>query len=187
MIASLSDEIWKDIPGYEGLYQASSLGRIKSLARNTHYTRKSTNVVRPKTEKIVRLGDGGNNGYLKVSLCKKADINQIRVHRVIAITFLPNPENKPQINHLDGDKKNNHLSNLEWCTMAENMRHAFKNGLVGSNAGAVNGMARIILDQKTGIFYECIIEAAHAKNIPVRKLRRKLTGEHKNDTSLIYA
>lgn len=118
-------EIWKDIPGYEGLYQASNLGRIRSLdaiiyrsasrTRNGYYAK--------KRGKILHLCNGVQ-GYLVVNLGQRH--KNKRVHRLVALTFIPNPGNKPMINHIDGNVKNNNINNLEWCTNQENQIHAVK-------------------------------------------------------------
>jgi len=105
-------EIWKNIPGYEGLYQASNFGKIRGL-RKTKY-RIFRNKINSKGYFNIRLRDKNNKryGYL--------------VHRLIALTFIPNPNNKAQVNHIDGNKTNNEISNLEWVTPKENMIHCYK-------------------------------------------------------------
>ena len=100
-------EIWKDINGYEGLYQVSNLGNVKSL----------------KTNKI--LSPVGKE-YKHVILYNKGDRKTLKIHRLVAEAFIPNPENKPQVNHKDEDKYNNIVENLEWCTHEENMNHGTK-------------------------------------------------------------
>ena len=105
-------EIWVDIKGYEGLYQASNLGNIKSLL----------------TSKILKATIN-SSGYFKVELHKKGKTKVLYVHRLIASAFIPNPENKPQVNHKNGDKLCNSIDNLEWVTRSENQKHAIKNGL----------------------------------------------------------
>ena len=107
-------EIWKDIKGYEGLYQISNLGRVKSLPRQ-------------KTK-------GGilkqfSTEYLVVSMVENGKIKKIKVHRLVAETFIPNPNNLPQVNHIDGNKFNNNMNNLEWVTSKENIIHANIMGL----------------------------------------------------------
>lgn len=119
-------ETWKDIVGYEGLYQVSNLGGVKSLER--YRTSKLKNQKQTKiNERILR----GNvcKGYIRVILSKHGFNNAFSVHRLVATAFIPNNESKPYINHIDGNKQNNTADNLEWCTCNENIKHAYKTGL----------------------------------------------------------
>lgn len=115
-------EIWKDIKGYEGLYQVSNLGRVKSLDRT--YKSSLTN-----TETITRRGKVlkplFNRGYYYVALSSGNKVIRKSIHRLVAETFIPNNLNKPQVNHKDGNKKNNNVKNLEWATQSENQLHRF--------------------------------------------------------------
>jgi len=106
-------EIWKDIVGFEGRYQVSSLGRLKSLQGNSPSKRK---------EKILKLSL--KNGYYKTLLWKNSKATTILVHRIVAFAFLDNPDGKPNINHKDGNRANNTVENLEWCTQKENIYHS---------------------------------------------------------------
>lgn len=106
----MNDEIWKDIKGYEGLYQASNLGRIKSLKNN-----------------IILKGWKDKYGYVRVYLCENGNKKVFQVHRIVGITFIPNPENKPCINHLDENPSNNNVNNLSWCTYKENNNYGQHN------------------------------------------------------------
>lgn len=110
-------EVWKDIDGYEGLYQISNLGNVKSLPRKK--TIKQERILKPKLNK---------NGYLEVALCKNSNYKMCRVHKLVAKSFLNNPKNKTQVNHKNGIKIDNEVSNLEYCTPSENIRHAWDNG-----------------------------------------------------------
>lgn len=118
-------EIWKDIPGYEGSYQASNLGRIKSLERVIVDSRN----IRIRKERILKLQI--RNGYLSVDLSKNNKCKTSNVHRLILLTF--KGEFNLQCNHIDCDKKNNRLKNLEYVTCKQNVRHAWKNGLCNNN------------------------------------------------------
>lgn len=115
------NEIWKDIQGYEGLYQVSNLGRVRSLNK---YDRRG----RFKEGKIKLISDNGN-GYCVVNLKVDGEQKSRSVHRLVAQAFIPNPNNLPEINHIDGNKKNNTISNLEWCDRSDNLRHAIKHKL----------------------------------------------------------
>jgi hypothetical protein len=112
-------ETWKDIPGFENKYQASSFGNIRSINRRVNSFHKNGIVLKGKKLKLCKLP----NGYLNISLGKN---NTTLVHRVIAKTFIKNPENKPCINHKDGNKSNNNIVNLEWCTYSENEFHSYR-------------------------------------------------------------
>lgn len=126
-------EIWKDIKGWEGYYQVSNLGRIRSLDRNIYcksknqYT-KFDNIHKFKGQ-IIKPNEE-RNGYYQVHLCKHSKKKWMKVHRLVAEAFISNPDNLLQINHIDGNKKNNNVINLEYCTQSENITHAYKNGLI---------------------------------------------------------
>jgi len=118
-------EIWKDVKGYEGMYQVSNLGRIKSLDRT---------VVCNRGYKLVKgmilKGEISKKGYCRIRLSNGVNNRKkYFVHRIVAFAFICNQDNKPFINHIDGNKLNNNITNLEWCTCSENIQHAFDNGL----------------------------------------------------------
>ena len=115
------EEIWKDIEGYEGLYKVSNLGRIYSSYGQNKETCKLP---------ILR-GSISSHGYRIVGLTKNKHVKSFFIHRLVAKAFIPNPENKPDINHIDGNKENNNINNLEWCTKSENTKHAHVTGLMG--------------------------------------------------------
>lgn len=124
-MVNIQEEIWKDIPSFEGYYQASNLGRIKSLPRKV-WNHQCFMVRKERIIKQSKLPDG----YVQVGL-KMPNDKQRRymVHRIIGLAFHPNPENKEMINHKDGIKDNNNESNLEWSTRSENAKHSFIIGL----------------------------------------------------------
>ncbi len=111
------DEIWKDIENYEGLYQVSTLGRIKSLAGRPHIVK----------DRILNIWVGTH--YYATCLSKNKKPKFYLVHRLMAVAFVENPYNKPHVNHKDGNKLNNSLDNLEWVTHKENIQHAVDTGL----------------------------------------------------------
>jgi hypothetical protein len=106
-------EIWKDVLGYEGIYQVSNLGNVKSLKFNK--------------QKILSKCLNPN-GYYTVTLSKKGQTKNMLVHRLVCISFIENEDNKPQVNHIDYDKKNNNVDNLEWVTQEENNNHYLSYG-----------------------------------------------------------
>ena len=109
-------EIWKDIEGYEGLYQVSNKGRVKSLKRKI--CSNSNHKYNTLSEKLLKLSGGGK--YIQVILCKDGKTSAKLVHRLVAQAFIPNPNNLPCVNHKDENKKNNDVRNLEWCTYKYN-------------------------------------------------------------------
>lgn len=119
------EEIWKDIEGYEGLYQISNLGRVRSLDR---YMKNGTSNQYIRKGKIL-IQQKGTGNYIQVCLSKNCKGKCYKLHRLVAEAFIPNIENKPDINHIDGNKSNNCANNLEWCTKSENMKHAARTGL----------------------------------------------------------
>lgn len=127
------EEIWKDIEGYDGLYQVSDMGRVKSLDRYTDYGMSKGIVAFRKGVIMKPFINNAGNGYECVKLSKFGVKTIFSVHRLVAIAFLPNPDNKTEVNHIDGNTRNNKVYNLEWCTHSENMKHAFKTGLCTPN------------------------------------------------------
>jgi hypothetical protein len=119
------EEKWADITGYEGLYQVSNWGKVKSISRTI---RRSNGRLHTVKEKYLKLFPD-NCGYMVAYLNKSGKKHNFRVHRLVAKAFIPNLKNKPQVNHKDGNKTNNNVENLEWCTNGENQIHAFQNGL----------------------------------------------------------
>lgn len=119
------DEIWKDIPSYEGYYQVSNLGNFRSLPRRIRYKSSGWRNYPSKT----LLTETTKDNYQRIVLMKEGVKTRFQAHRLVALTFIPNPESKPFINHIDGNKSNNKVENLEWCTASENMIHADITGL----------------------------------------------------------
>lgn len=119
-------EIWKDINNFEGYYQVSNSGNIRSLDRII-----TDCFGRKKSNRGKKLSFGSTpTGYLFVGLRKEGFKTQQYCHRLVAHHFIPNPQNKETVNHIDGDKSNNNDWNLEWNTRSENTKHAYDNGLI---------------------------------------------------------
>lgn len=121
-----TEEIWKDIPGYEGIYQASTFGRIRSIP---HLIKANKDGGTRYTNLYVKNPTVGWHGYSYIGTSKNGECKTELLHRLIAKTFLPNPNNLPAVNHKDGNKQNNYIENLEWCTDSENQMHTSINGL----------------------------------------------------------
>lgn len=121
------DEIWKPVVGYEGLYEVSSLGRVRSLDRDSVFANKKTGVIRRTHRgRLLTPVYDGRGLYKHVNLRKNGVAVSRNVHRLVAIAFVPNPNNLPEVNHIDEDKTNNAASNLEWCDHLYNNRYGTK-------------------------------------------------------------
>lgn len=161
-------EIWKEIPGYDGDYQVSNLGKVKSLKNGQ--------------EKIMNLiKDKG--GYLRIGLSKNNNTQICLVHRLVASMFIPNPLMLREVNHIDGDKTNNNVENLEWTTRSENILHAFRLGLKANKTGSNSPHAKTfyqfnkkgILIRKWGSLVECSKYLAYITKENPETIRINLT------------
>ena len=117
----MQTEIWKAVAGYEGLYEVSNTGKVRSLERITSVGRRG--IGKELRQYLLPCG------YLDVSLSSNGKVKHKRVHRLVANAFCENQDNKDEVNHIDGNKQNNNACNLEWCTKSENMIHAYQEGL----------------------------------------------------------
>ena len=179
-IRVFEDEIWKPIEGYIGIYEISNYGRVKSLSREI-WNGKGWY----KSKEKYLYGHKTTKGYIQVELCGKP----ILMHRLVAETFILNIDNLPQVNHIDGDKTNNYVENLEWCTNSENQLHAYKLGLNRhvDNAGKpkkkvakLDKFTREVID-----VYESISEAR--KSLGVKKENISQVCKGKRRTSCGFA
>lgn len=170
--------IWVDIQGYEGIYQISTSGIVKNIIRNS-----------------IKKTFLAKNGYFRIELSKDSVDFKYTLHRLIAEAFIPNPEGKLFINHINGIKTDNRIENLEWCTASENNIHAVATGLSNldnfhqarRNNTANKPGSKIVLNTETGVFYHSMNEAAMSIGINHQSLSNMLTGKRPNKTSLRYA
>ena len=140
-------EEWKDIKGYEGKYQVSNLGRVYSFYKKDC------------------LKPGNSNGYFYIDLCKNGVSKSFRLHRLVALHFIPNPNNYKEVNHKDEDKTNNKVENLEWCTREYNLNYGTRNKrqsekLKGQYKGSKHPQARKVQCITTGKKFNTVKEAA---------------------------
>lgn len=166
-------EVWKDVVGYEGYYQVSNLGRVRSLDRELPHSRNSTYIKRGRVLKPIYGGDNYQMVCLRVNNKPK---NQY-IHRLVATTFIGKPQGNMEVNHKDGDKKNNKVSNLEWVTSSENTRHAYKNGLLNSKHARKKVIGTNI---KTGekLIFNSITEAADYAGVSLSSVSGCLRGRN---------
>lgn len=157
------EEVWKDIEGYEGLYQVSNLGRVKRVT----------------TGRILK-GMVSGSGYIQVDLSKQGATSKKLIHRLAAQAFIPNPENKLEVNHIDEDKTNNKVDNLEWATRQENNNHGTHNEKV-SKSNSIPIIATHIKSEDSKEFYgasECARQLGLSQShiSEVLKGKRKTVG-----------
>jgi len=136
-------EDWRDIPGYEGSYQVSNLGRVKSLAKQIKNSGSYSGLIN-KAERILSPNLVG--GYFQARLSIDGVENDFKVHRLVAIVFIPNNDNKQQVNHIDGNRTNNIISNLEWIDNRENISHGHQRR--SNKTSIFTGVSKISRDRK---------------------------------------
>ena len=135
------NEIWKPVKGYEGIYEVSNLGRVKSLPRLKYCGHKNSKPQKVHERILTSWVD--RLGYVKVRLSKNGESKTTLLHRVIADAFIEPVEGKNEINHKDGVKANNAIENLEWATRGENVKHAFLNKLKHPKRGEENNKSKL--------------------------------------------
>lgn len=164
---------YKDIPGYEGFYQAGYNGTIRSVTKRVRQCSgrkpqlKIGKILSPAKDRI---------GYMNCALSKENILRSFKVHRLVALTWVPNPNGYTEVNHIDGNKENNSASNLEWCTRSQNIRHAYSSGLItgltrdnhGKSVVMSNDIPNIISYRKSGIkvstiagWYGCSVDVIY--------------------------
>ena len=164
-------EIWKDVVGYEGLYQVSNLGRVKSLDRAIKYS--NGKICKYKEEIRALTKDG--RGYLRVLVSKNRKHRNLRVHRLVAQAFIPNPRNLSQVNHKDEDKTNNCVDNLEWCSCQYNVDYSLSKKVCQYDTNG--NLLRI---------WKSIIEASRNLQIPDTNIGKCCKGEYKQSGGYVW-
>jgi hypothetical protein len=186
----MSNEIWTSVKGYEGIYEISSYGRLRSLDRIVRHYSGGDKKIKGKLYK-----GGLTRGYIAYGLSKNGKMETGYAARLVAINFIPNPENKKEVNHINGIKTDNRIENLEWVTGKENMQHAYKNGLWVIPKGehlkkfrkaALEKCSKIVLDVNTGVFYNSVKELCDLYGYNQCTIGRRLNGTRKNDTNFKY-
>lgn len=177
------EEIWKDVPGYEGYYQISNRGSIKSIKRIIHRVDGECNFINERILKQKKVG----SGYLAVILSKNANKRTEYLHRLVAISFLNRAEHQTDVNHIDGTKTNNHVNNLEWCSKSENSIHAFKNKLnippkpmIGADHKSSKAVIQLDFTGNTICEYVSTIEASKKTGVYASGVSRACCGKLKS-------
>lgn len=176
------NEIWKDIKGFEGLYQVSNYGRVKSLARRVPHIKRT----RLLSERILKH-QLREDGYLQLNLSTKGKVIKPLIHRLVAEAFIPNPNNLPQVNHKDENKTNNNVDNLEWCTQQYNSTYGTV--IERLQVGNMKNRKPVLQYSLNGEFiteYESIKAVAIAVNGSGSNIRNCCTGKKKTAYGYVF-
>lgn len=177
----METEIWKDVKDYEGFYQISSYGNIRSLNKRVIINNKECIIDRIKLLKKRKC----KQGYEIITITYNKKVKCFKIHRLVAQAFLENINNKRCVNHKDFNKSNNNIINLEWVTNKENTKHFYEFGNPYNRNGKNNGRSKKIIDTSTKIIYDTIQEASKLYNYSQPYLSMMLSGKMKNNTSLV--
>ena len=183
----MNNEIFFPIKGYENFYEVSNWGRVKSMKKIIFLWNSYAYHARHYKERILKI-QNNVDGYNVIRLCKNATCKQFRVGRLVATTFIENPHYKPEVNHKNGNKKDDRIDNLEWCTSSENQKHAIKIGLQKPKKGEQHPHSRLTEKQVKEIremkatnhttYYiaHCFcISEGHVRDIVARKAWKHIT------------
>ena len=160
-------EIWKDVVGYEGLYQVSNMGRVKSFCQSTKFHKQKEFILKPSLI---------NTGYEVVTLYSKEKRKKFQIHRLVATAFIPNPNNLPCVNHKDENKENNSVENLEWCDYVYNSNYG--TGIERSKEKRL-GNKFVVINLDTGEVYQTPKDASRATGIHNDSISKVCKGKSK--------
>ena len=159
-------EEWRDVVGYDGLYQVSDTGKVRSMYfKNNH-------VFKPRIKEMQIYTNKHRRCY--VSIHKDGIRKNATVHRLVAIAFIPNPNNLPEVNHIDGNPSNNHVNNLEWCTKRQNLKHEYDHNLNKFKARNEKNSKPVVRDD--GVIYESTRACARAMGVTQSAIKDILHG-----------
>lgn len=184
-------ELWKDIKNYEGIYQVSNLGRIKTLDKYVNCLYEQKRLIKSREIKTFK----NNSGYYIVSLYQNNKSKKFLVHRLVAEAFIPNLNNKKEVNHIDGNKENNCVDNLEWVTKSENELHASEKGFTKKQKEMVAKNNKKLKSKKVyqydlnGNFikqYSSVSEAARENGFAIGAIANCCRGERKKVYNYIW-
>jgi len=168
----MTKEIYKDVVGYEGIYQVSNLGNVKRILLSRGVSKKNNNFIKPNN----------NKGYYYIRLTLNNKTKNFLVHRLVAQAFINNPNNYPFVNHINGIKNDNNANNLEWCTHSQNIRHAIEIGLKVTAKGDDNKLSRKIIDTQTGEIYHSTLTLSKKLGVNRGTLWSWLSNKRPNKT-----
>lgn len=174
-------EIWLPVVGYESGYEVSNYGNVRSLARKINRSSTLMNIRERVLTKSIY-----NTGYYYVALCGVGKPKKATIHKIVAKAFIPNPDNKPYINHIDGNKLNNYVDNLEWCSPKENNLHARETGLARWAKGKDAPTSREVINIKTGERFCSIRDAAKSSGLCEKYLSNNLRISKRKRTDFRY-
>ena len=173
-----NQEVWKDVINYEGIYQVSNLGRLKSLSRYIKHWRGGF----LNSKEMIKKPFKSKSGYLITELSKNSSKSKFLIHRLVAEAFIPNPEGKPQVNHINGIKTDNRVENLEWNTRSENIKHADSKGLRNlkgvNNANAKLSEKEVIEIRQSENSIDALASNYNVGTTCIKRILNKKTWKH---------